>query len=133
MHERNLGHIYLTFRPHVTSPSTGLKVPQYDGKLEDIDPEIANLIHSEKARQVRGLELIASENFTSTAVMEALGSCMTNKYSEGRPNARYYGGNEYIDQAELLCEKRALDLFKLDPNEWGVNVQPLSGSPANFQ
>jgi glycine hydroxymethyltransferase len=79
------------------------------------------------------LELIASENFTSSAVMEALGSCMTNKYSEGRPNARYYGGNEYIDQAEQLCEKRALDLFKLDPNEWGVNVQPLSGSPANFQ
>lgn len=114
-------------------PSPGLKVPVYDGKLEDIDPEIASLIRNEKTRQVRGLELIASENFTSTAVMEALGSCMTNKYSEGRPNARYYGGNEFIDQAELLCEKRALDLFKLDPAEWGVNVQPLSGSPANFQ
>lgn len=110
-----------------------MKVPVYDGKLEDIDPEIASLIRHEKSRQVRGLELIASENFTSTAVMEALGSCMTNKYSEGRPNARYYGGNEFIDQAELLCEKRALDLFKLDPNEWGVNVQPHSGSPANFQ
>ncbi|KAG2431513.1 hypothetical protein HXX76_009527 [Chlamydomonas incerta] len=64
--------------------------------------------------------------------MQALGSCMTNKYSEGRPNARYYGGNEYIDQVELLCEKRALELFGLDPAEWGVNVQPLSGSPANF-
>lgn len=111
----------------------GLKIPQYDGQLEDIDPEIAGLIRSEKARQVGGLELIASENFTSTAVMEALGSCMTNKYSEGRPNARYYGGNEFIDQAEALCEKRALELFKLDPKEWGVNVQPLSGSPANFQ
>lgn len=57
---------------------------------------------------------------------------MTNKYSEGRPAARYYGGNEFIDQVELLCEKRALDLFNLDPKEWGVNVQPLSGSPANF-
>jgi glycine hydroxymethyltransferase len=120
-------HATLAARP------SGVKVPLYDGKLEDTDPEIANLILAEKNRQVRGLELIASENFTSTAVMEALGSCMTNKYSEGRPNARYYGGNEFIDQAELLCEKRALELFKLDPNVWGVNVQPLSGSPANFQ
>ncbi|KAJ9522634.1 hypothetical protein QJQ45_019717 [Haematococcus lacustris] len=106
---------------------------QYDGALADVDPEIASIITKEKARQVRGLELIASENFTSKAVMQALGSCMTNKYSEGRPNARYYGGNEFIDQAELLCERRALELFKLDPAEWGVNVQPLSGSPANFQ
>mmetsp|Transcript_29782 Transcript_29782/g.75857 ORF Transcript_29782/g.75857 Transcript_29782/m.75857 type:complete len:495 (-) Transcript_29782:603-2087(-) len=106
---------------------------QYDGSLADVDPEIANLIAHEKKRQVRGLELIASENFTSKAVMQALGSCMTNKYSEGRPKARYYGGNEFIDEAELLCEKRALELFKLDPSEWGVNVQPLSGSPANFQ
>lgn len=64
--------------------------------------------------------------------MTAVGSCLTNKYSEGRPGARYYGGNEYIDQCELLCEKRALDLFRLDPAEWGVNVQTLSGSPANF-
>ena len=64
--------------------------------------------------------------------MTAVGSCMTNKYSEGRPGARYYGGNEHIDQCELLCEKRALELYKLDPNEWGVNVQTLSGSPANF-
>jgi glycine hydroxymethyltransferase len=120
-------------RSFLAARPAGLKLPAYDGKLEDIDPEIANLVRSEKQRQVRGLELIASENFTSTAVMEALGSCMTNKYSEGRPNARYYGGNEFIDQAELLCEKRALELFKLDPAEWGVNVQPLSGSPANFQ
>jgi len=57
---------------------------------------------------------------------------MTNKYSEGRPNARYYGGNEFIDQCELLCEARALDLFGLSSDEWGVNVQTLSGSPANF-
>ena len=58
---------------------------------------------------------------------------MQNKYSEGYPNARYYGGNENIDKAELLCQQRALDAFKLDPAEWGVNVQSLSGSPANFQ
>ncbi|KAG2429396.1 hypothetical protein HYH02_014053 [Chlamydomonas schloesseri] len=114
------------------APTSGKKLFQYDGALSEVDPEISALITKEKARQVRGLELIASENFTSKAVMQALGSCMTNKYSEGRPNARYYGGNEYIDQVELLCEKRALELFGLDPAQWGVNVQPLSGSPANF-
>jgi glycine/serine hydroxymethyltransferase len=59
--------------------------------------------------------------------MDALGSHMQNKYSEGYPGARYYGGNEFIDQAELLCQKRALQVFRLDPKEWGVNVQPLSG------
>lgn len=59
--------------------------------------------------------------------MEALGSCMTNKYSEGQPGARYYGGNEHIDRAELLCKKRALEAFRLDPAKWGVNVQPYSG------
>ena len=105
---------------------------QYDGPLDEIDPEISNLIAKEKQRQVSGLELIASENFTSKAVMTAVGSCMTNKYSEGLPGARYYGGNEYIDQCEKLCQKRALEAFRLDPSEWGVNVQTLSGSPANF-
>ena len=74
-----------------------------------------------------GIELIASENFTSAPVMEALGSAMTNKYSEGRPGARYYGGNEHIDRAELLCEKRALEAYRLNPSKWGVNVQPYSG------
>lgn len=65
--------------------------------------------------------------------MDAVGSVMTNKYSEGYPGARYYGGNEFIDQAESLCQARALAAFRLDPERWGVNVQPLSGSPANFQ
>eukprot|EP01104_Vermistella_antarctica_P010840 TRINITY_DN2933_c0_g1_i1.p1 TRINITY_DN2933_c0_g1~~TRINITY_DN2933_c0_g1_i1.p1 ORF type:complete len:543 (-),score=117.28 TRINITY_DN2933_c0_g1_i1:273-1862(-) len=96
------------------------------------DPEVAALLKKEKARQREGLELIASENFTSRAVLQALGSCATNKYSEGYPGARYYGGNLVIDEIEELCQKRALDLFNLDPAEWGVNVQPLSGSPANF-
>jgi glycine hydroxymethyltransferase len=64
--------------------------------------------------------------------MEANGSCLTNKYSEGLPGARYYGGNEFIDQVENICRERALKAFNLDPNVWGVNVQPYSGSPANF-
>lgn len=76
--------------------------------------------------------MIASENFTSVAVLETLGSCLTNKYSEGYPNQRYYGGNLFIDKIELMCQQRALEGYGLDPNEWGVNVQALSGSPANF-
>ena len=60
--------------------------------------------------------------------MEANGSILTNKYSEGLPNARYYGGNEYVDELEILCQKRALQAFHLDPAKWGVNVQPYSGS-----
>ncbi|KAL0431415.1 UNVERIFIED_CONTAM: Serine hydroxymethyltransferase, mitochondrial [Sesamum radiatum] len=112
---------------------TGVTWPkQLNAPLEVVDPEIADIIEHEKARQWKGLELIPSENFTSVSVMQAVGSVMTNKYSEGYPGARYYGGNEYIDMAETLCQKRALEAFRLDPAKWGVNVQPLSGSPANF-
>merc|ERR1740133_754950 len=100
--------------------------------LQAHDPELFNIIECEKKRQWAGLELIASENFTSTAVMECLGSCLTNKYAEGLPHKRYYGGNKYIDQVEELCQKRALQAYRLDPEKWGVNVQPYSGSPANF-
>jgi len=100
--------------------------------LTQSDPEMYELIRKEKQRQVRGLEMIASENFTSRGVLEALGSCLTNKYSEGYPGVRYYGGNEIIDQIETLTQKRALAAFGLNENEWGVNVQPLSGCPANF-
>ena len=64
--------------------------------------------------------------------MECLGSCLTNKYSEGLPGSRYYGGAEVIDQVENLCRARALKAFSLDSEKWGVNVQPYSGSPANF-
>ena len=64
--------------------------------------------------------------------MEANGSILTNKYSEGLPNARYYGGNEWIDELEQLCRKRALEAFHLDPAKWGVNVQPYSGSTAKY-
>jgi|EP00979_Chaetoceros_neogracilis_P000305 glycine hydroxymethyltransferase len=91
-----------------------------------------DLIEQEKNRQWKSLELIASENFTSKAVMECLGSALTNKYSEGLPHARYYGGNEIVDQVEVMCQKRALKAYGLDEDKWGVNVQPYSGSPANF-
>nr|XP_009416590.2 PREDICTED: serine hydroxymethyltransferase 4 [Musa acuminata subsp. malaccensis] len=100
--------------------------------LSAVDPEIHDLIEHEKHRQSHGIELIASENFTSFAVIEALGSALTNKYSEGMPGNRYYGGNEHIDAIENLCRSRALAAFRLDPARWGVNVQPYSGSPANF-
>jgi glycine hydroxymethyltransferase len=108
------------------------KLPVADLSLKERDPELYLMIENEKKRQFEGIELIASENFTSRAVMEALGSCLTNKYSEGYPGKRYYGGNQYIDQIETLCQKRALAAFRANPEEWGVNVQPLSGSPANF-
>ena len=96
------------------------------------DPELFSLIASEKKRQIENIELNASENFTSKSVLECLGSELTNKYSEGRTRERYYGGNDYIDKIEHLCEKRALETFRLDPNKWSVNVQPYSGSVANF-
>ncbi|KAL7979368.1 hypothetical protein Chor_015392 [Crotalus horridus] len=95
-------------------------------------PQVYDIIKKEKRRQRLGLELIASENFASRAVLEALGSCLNNKYSEGYPGQRYYGGTEFVDELERLCQKRALEAYGLDPQKWGVNVQPYSGSPANF-
>ena len=100
--------------------------------LNEKDKEVYSIINNEYNRQKNGIELIASENFASRSVLEALGSIMTNKYSEGQPGKRYYGGNEYIDEMELLCKYRALKLYELNPEEWHVNVQPYSGSPANF-
>merc|ERR1712151_1308918 len=100
--------------------------------LSEADPVMADLVQQEKARQMKSIELIASENFTSRAVMECLGSALTNKYSEGQPGARYYGGNEVIDKVENLCKQRALAAFGVKDKQWGVNVQPYSGSPANF-
>merc|ERR1712216_875188 len=117
-----------------TGPKAHVTWPEACNKsLAEMDPEMADIIEHEKARQWKGLELIPSENFTSRSVMEAVGSVMTNNYSEGYPGARYYGGNEFIDMAETLCQKRALEAFRLDPEKWGVNVQSLPGSPSNFQ
>ena len=97
------------------------------------DIELLSLIDEEFTRQKQSLELIASENFTSQAVMTVLGSILTNKYSEGTPGKRYYGGNQIIDKIETLCQKRALEAFNLDSNKWGINVQPYSGSVANLE
>jgi glycine hydroxymethyltransferase len=97
-----------------------------------IDKEIEGLIEKEEARQKEVINLIASENYVSTDVLEALGSSLTNKYAEGYPGARYYGGNEVIDDTERLCQKRALETFGLNEDDWHVNVQALSGSPANL-
>lgn len=101
--------------------------------LKEHDPEMFSLLQKELKRQVEGLELIASENFTSRAVLECLGSVATNKYAEGLPGSRYYGGTEVVDEIENLCRNRALAAFRLDASQWGVNVQPYSGSPANFE
>ncbi|KAK6939803.1 Serine hydroxymethyltransferase-like domain [Dillenia turbinata] len=100
--------------------------------LRMADPDLFNLMEKEKQRQFKGIELIASENFVCQAVMEALGSHLTNKYPEGMPGARYYVGNQHIDQIELLCCERALKAFDLDSENWGVNVQPYSCTSANF-
>ncbi len=96
--------------------------------LESFDPEIYSAIHKETERQNFKLELIASENFVSTAVLEAMGQVMTNKYAEGYPSKRYYGGCEFVDVAEDLARDRAKQLFKAEH----VNVQPHSGSQANM-
>jgi glycine hydroxymethyltransferase len=98
------------------------------GKLERVDPEIAKTIRAETERQSRNLELIASENFVSEAVLEAVGSVLTNKYAEGYPGKRYYGGCEVVDVAEELAIARAKTLFGAEH----VNVQPHSGSQANM-
>lgn len=95
--------------------------------LKQADPAIYQLIEAEKKRQQDVLEMIPSENYASAAVLEALGSVLNNKYSEGYPNRRYYQGNKVIDDIELLAQERAKELFNVP----FVNVQPLSGSPAN--
>src|SRR3954453_10504255 len=96
--------------------------------LKNADPDIWQAIQSEARRQQDGLEMIASENYTSRAVMEAQGSVLTNKYAEGLPGKRYYGGCEFVDQAERLAIERLLKLFGADR----ANVQPHSGAQANM-
>ncbi|MGE0638815.1 MAG: serine hydroxymethyltransferase [Thermoanaerobaculia bacterium] len=97
-------------------------------RLAEVDPEIATIVADEERRQNEGIELIASENFTSRAVMEAAGSALTNKYAEGYPGRRYYGGCEVVDRAESLAIERARELFGAEH----ANVQPHSGTSANM-
>src|ERR1700733_722441 len=97
--------------------------------IAGFDPELAAAIASERRRQEDHIELIASENYASPRVLEAQGSVLTNKYAEGQPGKRYYGGCEYVDIVETLAEDRALALF---PGAEFVNVQPHSGAQANM-
>lgn len=99
-----------------------------NSKLSNIDPEVFNLINKEENRQEMGLELIASENYCSRAVMEAQGSCLTNKYAEGYPQKRYYNGCEFVDEIETLAIERVKKIFGAEY----ANVQPHSGSQANM-
>jgi glycine hydroxymethyltransferase len=99
-------------------------IPQIDGS----DPEIAELIHDEARRQAEKMRLIPSENYVSLAVLEAVGTVLTNKYSEGYPGRRYYEGQQIIDPLEMVAQERAKALFGVDH----ANVQPYSGSPANL-
>lgn len=101
--------------------------PLNDTPLEQLDPDIAQLIGKEKQRQQSHIELIASENFTYPAIMESQGSILTNKYAEGYPNKRYYGGCEFVDSIETIAIERAKTLFGADH----ANVQPHAGSQAN--
>lgn len=113
--------------PTVTQTSLGLHSP-----MSTWDTELYHLLGLETERQKSSLELIASENFVSPSVLHCLGSHLTNKYAEGRPGNRYYGGVDVVDEVERLAESRALQAFHLSPEEWSVNVQPYSGSPANM-
>src|SRR5262245_53598066 len=107
---------------------TNATSPLMQRSLVESDPDIAKAIKNEARRQADGLELIASENFVSNAILEAVGSVMTNKYAEGYPGKRYYGGCEFVDVAESLAISRAKELFGAEH----VNVQPHSGAQANM-
>src|SRR5437762_569192 len=99
--------------------------------LAKSDPELWEAITAENRRQEEHIELIASENYTSPAVMQAQGSQLTNKYAEGYPGKRYYGGCEFVDVVETLAIERVKKLFGADAHGWAANVQPNSGSQAN--
>src|ERR1700748_2151495 len=109
------------------SQTVSAQTPSQNRTLAQADPAVAQAIANEVARQHEGLEMIASETFVSRAVLEAAGSVFTNKYAEGYPGKRYYGGCEFADVVENLARDRAKQLFNADH----VNVQPHSGSQAN--
>jgi glycine hydroxymethyltransferase len=128
-HSRELSSYSMDdLRPQVETGSLVSKAPRYGEALRKVDPEIFDAIAAEEKRQQENIELIASENFTSRAVMEAQGSVLTNKYAEGYPRKRWYGGCENVDIAEQLAIDRAKRLFSCEH----VNVQPHSGAQANM-
>ena len=132
MHTAFVGKNSTTRLPYLMDPktrpsSTAPTVPSLNPSLAEADPEIFSAIQKEDEREHDNIELIASENFTSRAVMEAQGSCLTNKYAEGYPQKRWYGGCEYVDIVEQLAIDRACELFQVEH----ANVQPHSGSQAN--
>jgi glycine hydroxymethyltransferase len=99
--------------------------------LQAVDPDLWAIVQQEHGRQEQHIELIASENYTSPAVMTAQGSQLTNKYAEGYPGRRYYGGCEFVDMAEQLAIDRVKKLFDADTHGWAANVQAHSGAQAN--
>lgn len=109
-------------------------ISRFEGNrsIQEVDPKIADILKRENDRQVTGINLIASENYMSRAVKQCLGSCASNKYTMGQPGERSYVGNQFVDEIERLAQTRALQCFGLSPDEWGVNVQPYSGTSANF-
>src|SRR5438045_7426020 len=109
-------------------PASASTLSSMQRSFTDADPEIAQAIRNEVHRLAEGLELIASENFVSSAILEAAGSVLTNKYAEGYPGRRYYGGCEFVDVAESLAIARAKQLFGAEH----ANVQPHSGAQANM-
>src|SRR5207247_4668977 len=112
----------------MTTSTTSSLMAAHWRLLQETDPDVAKAIRDELHRQSSGLELIASENFVSRAILEAAGSVFTNKYAEGYPGKRYYGGCEYVDVVESLAISRAKQLFGAEY----ANVQPHAGSPANM-
>lgn len=117
----------------MTTPQADIRTQQRAISTQVGDSDVEEIIEAERARQRDGLELIPSENYASPAVRRAMESVFTNKYSEGYPGRRYYGGQEFVDAIERLAQDRALALFlaEADRPNWHVNVQPYSGSPAN--
>lgn len=114
-----------------TAVSDDLKLTA--ASMESLDPEVFHMIEAEKTRERESILLSPACNYASRSVLDTLQTVLQNKYSEGYPRARYYGGNENVDDAEELTQQRALALFNLDPSEWKVNVQPLGGYNALFE
>lgn len=126
---------FATTAKKVSTPSTSVLADfkMTAGNMQQTDEEIYTMIETESCRQKESILLSPTSNYTSRSVLDTLQTVLQNKYSEGYPGARYYGGNENVDDAELLTQKRALQLFNLNESEWNVNVQPLGGYNALFQ